>query len=223
MWHLIPSAFTLPVGQMAYDEQLFEAFRETDAPILRFYHWDRPTLTLGKIEAKRLDLASLAWPYEIRPTGGRAVLHGSGDLCYSLIAPVGDPLVGGSLLDSYRKISLILAGALKTLGRDVALSETKHPALDAPHCFASPAHAELLLGGKKVAGGAQARREKVFLQQGVILLSVDPGWAKLAPPGAPIPIAGLNDDTSLTPVTRASLEAAVTHAFQAFGVEFKPF
>ncbi len=205
---------------MAYDEQLFAAFRETDAPILRFYHWDQPTLTLGKIEARRLDLASLAWPYETRPTGGRAVLHGLGDLCYSLIAPVGDPVVGGSLLESYRKVSSILAGALKTLGRDVALSETKHPALDAPHCFASPAHAELLLGGKKVAGGAQARREKVFLQQGVILLSVDPGWARLAPPGTPIPMAGLNEDASLPPVSREALEEAVMGAFRDAGVVY---
>jgi lipoate-protein ligase A len=205
---------------MAFDTALFEKFQEGDQPLLRFYGWNYHTLTLGKIEARRLADKNLPWPHEIRPTGGRAVLHGPGDLCYSVLASTTDPMVGGTLLESYRKISGILSAALQTLGRDTNLSSAKHPALDAPHCFASPAHAELLLGGKKVAGGAQARKGNVFLQQGVILLSVDPGWERLAPPGTPIPMTGLNEDKALPPMTRDQLEKAVVKAFQVAGVVF---
>ncbi len=213
-WKILPSDPEAPDGQMARDEALFKAFREGDPPVLRFFAFRRPTLTLGRLEARRLDLGSLGFPYEIRPTGGRAVLHGEGDLCYALVASNRDPLVGGTLLESYRKISRILAQALRALGRPVELSEDRHKGLDGPHCFAAPSFGELTLGGKKVAGGAQARRGEVFLQQGVILLSVDPAWRNLLTDGRQeFPMTGLNEIPGWPPVTRAELETALTRAF----------
>ncbi len=155
---------------MAYDGELLKGFQPGHPPLLRFFFFERPTLTLGRLEARRLNLTQLPFPHEIRPTGGRAVLHGEGDLCYSIVASTADPWVGGELLESYRKISGLLAYALRGLEREVRLSEEKHPGLEKGHCFSSSSFAELLLNGKKVAGGAQAREVNAFLQQGVILL-----------------------------------------------------
>ena len=220
-WRLIPSSAVPTPGQMAYDQQLFKNFLPGDPPILRFFHFERPTLTLGRLEARRLDLSKLAYPHEIRPTGGRAVLHGEGDLCYSVIASAQDPLVGGELLESYRKISGLLAYALRGLDRPVRLSEEKHPGLDQNHCFSAPSYGELTMNGKKAAGGAQAREGDKFLQQGVILLSVAEGWKDLFPGKSESLMTGLNDDPALPVLDRSEVEKAITEAFQETGVVFE--
>jgi lipoate-protein ligase A len=206
---------------MAYDGELFKRFQPGDRPILRFFFFDQPTLTLGRLEARRLNLSELPYPHEVRPTGGRAVLHGEGDLCYSIVAPTNDPLVGGELLESYRKISAILSYALRDLGREVRLSEEKHPGLETGHCFSSPSFAELVLDGKKVAGGAQAREGSTFLQQGVILLSVSPDWKALLPGNGESPMTGLNQDPALPPLSRSDVERAVVSAFEEAGIDFE--
>jgi lipoate-protein ligase A len=131
-----------------------------------------------------------------------------------------DPLVGGSLLETYRKISRFLETGINALGRSVELTLERHKGSQGPHCFSAPSFGELMLNGKKVAGGAQARRGEVFLQQGVILLNVDPGWKKLVPPGVESPMTGLNENKNLSPVTAAQVEASIIEAFKAAGVVF---
>ncbi len=220
-WRLIPSTCVPTPGQLAYDRELFARFKPDDPPILRFFFFERPTLTLGRLEARRLQLDQLSYPYEIRPTGGRAVLHGAGDLCYSIVAPILDPLVGGSLLESYRKIGGILSYALRSLNRDARLSEEKKVGTGQNHCFSAPSFAELTIQGKKVAGGAQARQGGAFLQQGVLLLSVAPEWKTLFPNTEGSSMAGLNEDSALLPISRLDIERAVMNAFQDAGVQFE--
>jgi len=220
-WRLIPSSCVPTPGQMAYDEELFKRFKPGQPPLLRFFFFERPTLTLGRLEAKRLDFSKLPYPFEIRPTGGRAVFHGQGDLCYSIVASTNNPLVGGTLLESYRKISSLLSYALRGLDREVRLSQEKHPGLETGHCFSSPSFAELTLRGKKVAGGAQAREGNVFLQQGVILLSVGPEWKELFQSERESPMVGLNNDPALPPLSRVDVERAVVAAFEESGVVFE--
>lgn len=220
-WRLISSTAAPTLGQMAYDGELFKRFQPGQPPILRFFFFERPTLTLGRLEARRLNLSQLAYPYEIRPTGGRAVLHGEGDLCYSILAPTSDPLVGGELLESYKKISDLLAYALRGLDRDVRLSEEKHPGSQTGHCFSSPSFAELILEGKKVAGGAQAREGNAFLQQGVILLSVSPEWKNLFTGSPESLMTGLNDDASVPGLNRNDLERALVTVFEGTGITFE--
>ncbi len=206
---------------MAHDEELFKRFQPGQPPILRFFYFERPTLTLGRLESRRLNLSELSLPYEIRPTGGRAVLHGEGDLCYSIVASTSDPLVGGDLLESYQKISLLMANALRRMDRDVQLSEERHSGLQTGHCFSSPSFAELVFHGKKVAGGAQAREGSVFLQQGVILLSVSPEWKNLFGASFESPMSGLNDDSEIPFLSRKDLESALVQSFEKVGIIFE--
>jgi lipoyl(octanoyl) transferase len=220
-WRLISSTAAPTPGQMAYDGELFKRFQPGQAPILRFFFFDRPTLTLGRLEARRLNLSQLAYPYEIRPTGGRAVLHGADDLCYSIVASTSDPLVGGELLESYRKISCLLANALRGLNRDVRLAEERHPGSQTGHCFSSLSFAELIHHGKKVAGGAQAREGNAFLQQGVILLSVSSEWKNLFMGSAESPMTGLNDDPSVPALNRNDLEKSLVGIFEEAGITFE--
>jgi lipoate-protein ligase A len=205
---------------MAYDEQLFSNFQPGDSPILRFFIFSVPTLTLGRLEARRMKVNQLAFTHEIRPTGGRGVLHGPEDLCYALLASKSEPIVGGNLINSYCRIGKFLARALQSLGRNVVMAQDKHMGLGDPHCFSAPSQAELILQGKKVAGSAQARRGDVFLQQGVILLRVSEEWKKAFPGAGFDSMTGLNEDPALPSVTRGQVESAILESFRREGVRF---
>jgi lipoate-protein ligase A len=220
IWRLIPSSFFPPQGQMEFDRQLFQSFKPGENPGLRFFYFRKPTLTLGRLEARKLDRENLPYPFEIRPTGGWSVLHGEGDLCYSIVASTQDAWVGGDLITSYRKISGILAQALASLGLDVELSEEKHRSRPIPHCFSAPSKCELTLTGRKVAGGAQAREGDVFLQQGVILLSVSPEWRENYPSESLNAMTGINEIGGAS-ISRGDLEKAITGVFESQGVFFE--
>lgn len=191
---------------MAWDAEFFRNFQSSDPPFLRFYFFSEPTVTLGRLEADKFHVPWTRERVQVRPTGGRAVFHGCGDLCYSLAASVFDPHVGGGLLESYRRIALLWRRALQCLGRAVALEEKrKIPGRFLKHCFSSPSTFELVWRGRKIAGAAQARRGDVFLQQGVLLLSVDPFWVKCDPEGAFLPHGGLNEGGDVAPLRQEDL------------------
>jgi lipoate-protein ligase A len=105
---------------MAADEAILEtAARGQSNPALRLYAWSPPCLSLGyaqPISDVDLDqLSSLGWDLVRRPTGGRAILH-TDELTYSVIAPLSEPRVSGSVLDSYQTLSQALLRALWQLG-----------------------------------------------------------------------------------------------------------
>jgi lipoate-protein ligase A len=208
---------------MELDQELFKNFNPgNDLPLLRFFQFSKPTFTLGRLEARRegLSLKALPHPYESRPTGGWAVLHGPGDICYSIIASTRDSLVGGDLLTSYQKISGLLQKAFQNLGRSVELSQAPHRAKGLAHCFSAPSKCELVLNGKKVSGGAQAREGGAFLQQGAVLLTVSQDWQKVYPAEALQAMTGLNDAPG-PQLSAARIEEAVVEVFVQAGAQFQ--
>ncbi len=104
-----------------------------------------------------------------RPTGGRAILH-IDELTYSVTAPLDDPLLGGSLWKSYRKISLALLAALMRLGVDAKGDSTytnrTSSGVQNPVCFETPSNYEITAGGKKLIGSAQARKYGGYCSMG---------------------------------------------------------
>ena len=73
---------------MAVDETLLESAAETSATTLRFYRWDRPTLSLGYFQqtADRTQHPESAdCPLVRRSSGGGAIVHDH-ELTYSLAA-----------------------------------------------------------------------------------------------------------------------------------------
>lgn len=216
-WKLLRSSFQPHCSHMQWDREQFEAFQEDDTPLLRFYSFQAPTITIGRLEVQQGHRIPSHVPIDVRPTGGRAVYHGSKDLCYSVMAPCWNSQVGGSLLESYLKISRILQAAFLALGKNVELAPHRIPTQKAKHCFSSPSYAELLLHDKKIAGGAQCRRQNVFLQQGVILLDVDPEWECLSPEWRGEGMAGLNYENEQY-ISRPQLEAAIIKSFEACGI-----
>ncbi len=158
---------------MAIDQALLEMANE---PMLRVYHWDCPSISIGFSQDWALLKDTLpAWPVVRRWTGGGVVLH-DGDTTYSLIVPASDPWSRTRPLDSYRLVHESLA---KQLGccRLVGEAERK----EGPQCFQAPALHDILMGDDKIAGAGQRRTRLGLLHQGSIRLRLGDafwrGWA----------------------------------------------
>ena len=165
---------------MATDEAILVGFiNGVSPPTLRFYSFSPSAVTLGRFQKARDQLLSEAENYGLsvvrRPTGGRAVVH-DGDLTYSVVAGIDDSLFGGSVLETYRKISERLTQAFKELGADVTAEHNPEGKYQrSASCFDSAVTYELRLGREKIVGGAQVRQSGAFLQQGSIAL-VEPEY-----------------------------------------------
>jgi lipoate-protein ligase A len=125
-------------------------------------------------DADLTKLNSYGWDLVRRPTGGRAILH-TDELTYSITASVEEPLVQGSILESYRRLSQALLAGLENLGIQ-AVAIPKIEGLDSskqPVCFESPSDYEITVEGKKIIGSAQARRLNGVLQHGAIPIKGD--------------------------------------------------
>src|SRR5512147_1016873 len=140
---------------MAVDEMLLGAAAGGAAPVLRFYEWRGPWLSLGY--AQPFSAASAAACRDAgvqvvrRVTGGRAVLHGA-DLTYG-VAATASALPAG-LDSSYRLLSDAILAALRDLGIAAERAAAATPV--APEgefdCFALAATDEICAGGRKLAG-----------------------------------------------------------------------
>jgi lipoate-protein ligase A len=164
-------------SNMAIDHALMESVADGHAPVtLRLYAWSPPCLSLGYGQSlKDVDFPRLkqrAWDLVRRPTGGRAILHAD-ELTYSLTFSQNSPLAEGDILTSYRRLSAILQTALEEIGVKTETAPKPDPGEAQAVCFVSPGAYEITVGGKKLIGSAQVRRQKAVLQHGSIPLKGD--------------------------------------------------
>ncbi len=176
-WRLLITSPARGSWNMAVDEAILEETgRGSSLPTLRLFAWEPPCLSLGyaqPIEDVDLDrLHERGWDLVRRPTGGRAVLH-TDELTYSVIAPLNEPRVAGTLLESYQRLAKALVEALHLLVLPVQVQEQAVvPAAQTtnPVCFEVPSAFEITVDGKKLIGSAQARRKEGVLQHGSLPL-----------------------------------------------------
>ncbi len=146
------------------------------SPILRFYHWERPTLSYGRTQ--KLDFAAASqikgsgWPVVMRPTGGGKVFH-QDDTCFSLIWSKFDSPIPWAIRDSYCQIHGWIRESLKLLNvltsrHDPKTQSESSSDLDPSVCFQSPVQDDLMHSGAKLVGGAQWRDHNFALHQGSI-------------------------------------------------------
>ncbi|MGC2626921.1 MAG: hypothetical protein WA269_08795 [Candidatus Udaeobacter sp.] len=161
---------------MAVDESLLET---TTVPTIRFYRWRFPALSFGYF-GKFSEVAIYAAERDSvrRWTGGGVVFHGD-DLTYSIVIPANDPAFDESSITIYEKIHRALCQALNKIGTQAVVAGgvdpgrialSKHAAVSASgySCFANPVRADVMIGGRKIAGAAQRRTRRGLLQQGSI-------------------------------------------------------
>jgi lipoate-protein ligase A len=183
MWELIIDGAIDGNSNMAIDAALFEEVAASSSPrtIVRFYQWNRPTLSLGrnqKVEkAADIDYCHANGIGLVhRPTGGRAVLHDD-ELTYAVVSN-DSSYFGDSIYGNYRTVSEALCRGYRALGVPAILApDTKKVAgfangADLP-CFMSPSRYELMVDGRKVVGSAQRRVRDCFLQHGSMPITCD--------------------------------------------------
>jgi lipoyl(octanoyl) transferase len=175
-WRLILDGAGEPAWNLAVDEAIFEAFRRGQVPpTIRIYSWNCPAVSTGYFQKLgRIFSSETNVPVVRRPTGGRAVPHGT-DITFSVVAPA--VIMGRRVGDSYRRIGTAVARALSELGIEANFcpAETRtRDVADVVNCFSLALKYEVTVQGKKVLGSAQTRRGDAVLQQNSLILTPPP-------------------------------------------------
>lgn len=179
-WRLIPFACHDAFENMAIDEAVVRCHSEERAPTLRFYGWERESVSVGYFQDTERELnCRFCQQHHIdvvrRPTGGKAVLHGS-DLTYAVVASASDALFSSHVLETYRIISECIIRGLEKAGISASLVQEGRPVPPGGGdccCFAVPVQHELCVGERKICGSAQVRVRSAFLQHGSIPMDFD--------------------------------------------------
>lgn len=196
-WRWIPPIVADGLTQMAIDDWMIDRVRQGHPPILRFYTWSRPTLSLG-FHQKQIPIAPDSIPLVRRPTGGRAVLHGSsrsrdidnnpeitpdnnpdinhninpdqpGELTYAIAVPT----EGKRRSQVYRDLCQFLIQGWANLGVALHLGGDRDYA-NRSSCFGTATAADLVTSdGTKLIGSAQLYRGDTVLQHGSMQLAPD--------------------------------------------------
>ena len=148
--------------QMAVDEALLLRAR---CPVVRFYRWAAPAVTFGYAQRySDVHVLAGARPAIRRWTGGGIVFHGE-DLTMALAVPASHELCRLQTGMVYQRIHEAL---LKAVEMELPGARLAGPGdcLPGPACFESPALNDILLGGRKIGGGALRRGRGGLLYQG---------------------------------------------------------
>ena len=129
-WRLIDSGIASGALNMAIDGLLLERIATHESPVLRFYTWHPPAVSIGynQSAATALDLVKCRQQgidVVTRPSGGRAVLHWN-ELTYSLLWPENEPFAGG-VSESCRRIGQCLVEGLRLFGVDAEIESGDRP------------------------------------------------------------------------------------------------
>jgi len=185
-WNVIVHPALPGALNLAVDQALLDSLSSTDSPAatyLRFYQWDRPTLSLGfSQKAERVVDFDFCKSHGIaivrRATGGKAVLHDR-ELTYAVVSndPTFFPL--GDIPPTYKKIATALRSGFRYLDLETDLADAPPPERAsmkprfAAACYAVTNHYELSFQGRKLVGSAQRRTQNAFLQHGSIPIQFD--------------------------------------------------
>jgi len=185
VWRLLVDEAAGAAWNMAADEaMLLSHVAGETPPTLRFYAWDPSAVSLGYFQRsdEEIDRAACARQgIEVvrRLTGGRAVLHEM-EVTYSLVVRETAPYIPSGVTASYLYFSRGITAGLTGLGVDAKMQEPG-PAgrsdgriAHSAACFDAPSHYELTVGGRKIVGSAQVRKNGILLQHGSILLRFCP-------------------------------------------------
>jgi lipoate---protein ligase len=160
-WRVIPLQMHDAFMNMAIDEAISESVAKGNAPVMRFYKWFPSAVSIGYFQCLK-DVVNLESCRSLgvhvvrRRTGGGAVYHSnSGEITYSVIAPAAD--FPKNIIESYKIVCGWVIDGLKEFGIQAQFAPIN----------------DIVVGGKKISGNAQTRRNNILLQHGTILHDVN--------------------------------------------------
>ena len=148
-----------------------------------------------------------------RSTGGTGVLHGPGDLAWSLVLPRGHPWVGSDYLRSFGRFGEGVRRWLSELG--ISSRWVDAPGLSEEYCLLGP-RGQVLAGDRGILGGAaQHRTRSALLHHGSITTRLDRTTLRrvfdLGGPGAADRLSSL-EEAGLGPRPPEQLSAGLAEA-----------
>lgn len=174
MWRIIPLQTHDAFMNMALDEACSEGVAaNTTAPTIRFYRWQPSAVSIGYFQSLKDEVAiqkcrEAGIDVVRRRTGGGAVFHDyEGEITYSVIAP--EKLFPKGITESYHEICGWIIRSLQLLGIQSEFKPINDIVLTPGAVGADGEN----VGGKKISGNAQTRRNGVLQQHGTILYTVD--------------------------------------------------
>lgn len=161
-WRLLLTGHSDAFTNMAIDESIMvHVGQKATPPTIRLYGWNPPAVSIGYFQGleEEVDLKmcnDLGVDYIRRITGGGAVFHES-EVTYSLAIHEMDLLIPQNMLQSYKVICQGIVKGLRTLGLEAEFVPLN----------------DIIVGGKKISGSAQTRRNQSILQHGTVLINTD--------------------------------------------------
>ncbi len=157
---------------MDFDENLLNFCEENNIPFaLRFYGWEKPSVTLGRNQKisgideefcknNNIDIVR-------RITGGRALLHDM-EITYSIVCNKNILQNGKNLIEAYKELMNIFIKTFKTFNINVSYGEYKKIPPKSGYCMSMSTTCDIDFNGKKFIGSAQYRKNTHLLQHGSI-------------------------------------------------------
>lgn len=167
---------------MAVDEALLDGVIAGAPPVMRWYQWSEPTLSLGYFQQFAEVQAHPRWqntPVVRRLTGGGAILHDR-EWTYSCVIPASSTLVKHPY-DLYDIIHNAIIDWFRTAA-GISLSMrgvTQHHPVEPALCFLRADSHDICFDGQKVLGSAQRRRKGALLQHGSLILEQSPATPEI--------------------------------------------
>lgn len=171
---IIESGIADAQRHMDCDLELLKGFSSEDSPLLHLYDWPGDVITYGYFinPSQFLDITRLQTEgiqLARRPTGGGITFH-FGDISFSLFIPASHPNYSTNTLNNYGFIHAKIAEEMVKRGLKPEIYQKKgHPEAQL-FCLGGFSQYDLLIEGRKIAGGAQRRTRQGFLHQGTISL-----------------------------------------------------
>ena len=163
-WRLLADEHRKASENMAIDESMLRHRFETGVNTLRFFGWEPSAISIGYFQGLEQEVDTDACRKRgidvvRRITGGGAVYHDTkGEVTYSIVMPVDDPLVNDlDILGSYEVLCAGLVDGLARLGIKAEFEPVN----------------DITANGRKISGNAQTRRAGCILQHGTVLVDVD--------------------------------------------------
>ena len=159
---------------MTIDQDILNAVNASESgPVLRFYKWEEPTISLGyfqkEAEVEELDEQLRGLPVVRRITGGGAILHDK-ELTYSLIVPLE---AATAVNDLYSLVHDIIIEHLNVVGIEAGyrgFSDKGNSQRGPFFCFARNHSLDIVTAKGKILGSAQRRLKNAVLQHGSLIL-----------------------------------------------------
>jgi len=169
---IVDSAPASGLWNMAVDEALLESVVAEGPATVRWYRWERATVSLGYFQAEEAAhreprLAGL--PVVRRLSGGGAIVHHH-ELTYSCTLPAWHVLAADAR-QLYTVVHDRIVEVLTEIGFKAARRGTSDPDRGNEFlCFGRKDDFDVVMQGHKVLGSAQRRRKGAVLQHGSLVL-----------------------------------------------------